>query len=386
MRKDDLNKVFLLGKTLFPICRSITGPGFNSSLRLLKNFNKSLKIKKIKSGTKVFDWKVPPEWSVKKAYVLDKKNKKIIDFKKNNLHLVNFSKPFQGFLKKGDLLKKIYTHSKNKKAIPYVTSYYKRDWGFCTSYLDKKKIDKDYDKSDLFKVVVDTKFKKKGYLRYGECIVKGISKKEILISTYLCHPSMANNELSGPMVSSLLLKHFSKKKNKYTLRFIIIPETIGSIVYLNKNLKKLKQNFLCGYNLSCVGDNRRYSIISTKYNNSLSDKYINKLLKKKKLKYKKYSFLERGSDERQFNSPNVELPMVTFCRSKFGNFKEYHTSLDNFELVKKNNIKESFDVIKNTIDFVMNSKIPVTTRLCEPFLQKYNLHENINLKRKGKKI
>ena len=108
MRKDDLNKVFLLGKTLFPICRSITGPGFNSSLRLLKNFNKSLKIKKIKSGTKVFDWKVPPEWSVKKAYVLDKKNKKIIDFKKNNLHLVNFSKPFQGFLKKGDLLKKIY--------------------------------------------------------------------------------------------------------------------------------------------------------------------------------------------------------------------------------------------------------------------------------------
>ena len=169
------------------------------------------------------------------------------------------------------------------------------------------------------------------------------------------------------------------------MRFIFIPETIGSIVYLSKNLKKLRRNFLCGYNLSCVGDGRAYSVISTKYNNTLSDKYINKSLKKMKISYKNYSFLERGSDERQFNSPNVDLPVVTFCRSKFGNFKEYHNSLDNFNLVTKKNIKDSFNVIKSTVDLIMRSKRPVTTKICEPFLQKYQLHESISLKRKGKK-
>ena len=150
-------------------------------------------------------------------------------------------------------------------------------------------------------------------------------------------------------------------------------------------MKKLKRNFLCGYNLSCVGDGRAYSVVSSKYDNSMSDKYIDRSLKKMKINYKKYSFLERGSDERQFNSPNIDLPVVTFCRSKFGSFKEYHNSLDNFKLVTKKNIKDSFKVMRSTIDLIMKSKRPVATKLCEPFLQKYQLHENINLKRKGKK-
>ena len=385
MISKDLNKIFIIGKKLFPICRSITGPGIYKSLKILKKFNGNIIIKKEKSGKKIFDWEIPPEWSIKDAFILDNKNKKIIDFKKNNLHVVNFSRPISAFLKKKQILNKIYSLPKIKNAIPYVTSYYKRDWGFCSTHDDKIKILKSYKDNDLFKIVIDSKLKKNGHLHYGECLLKGTSTKEILISTYLCHPSMANNELSGPMLSSLLLKHFSKKKNKYSMRFIFIPETIGSIVYLSKNLKKLRRNFLCGYNLSCVGDGRAYSVISTKYNNTLSDKYINKSLKKMKISYKNYSFLERGSDERQFNSPNVDLPVVTFCRSKFGNFKEYHNSLDNFNLVTKKNIKDSFNVIRSTVDLIMRSKRPVTTKLCEPFLQKYQLHESISLKRKGKK-
>ena len=385
MISKDLNKIFKLGQKLFPICRSITGPGIYNSLKILKEFNKDIIIKKERSGKKVFDWKIPPEWSIRDAFIIDNKNKKIIDFKKNNLHVVNFSKPISAFLKKKQILNKIYSLPKIKDAIPYVTSYYKRDWGFCTTYKDKIKILETYKDNDLFEVVIDSKLKKNGYLHYGECLLKGASSREILISTYLCHPSMANNELSGPMLSSLLLKYFSKKKNKYSLRFIFIPETIGSIVYLNKNLKRLKKKFLCGYNLSCVGDGRAYSVVSSKYDNTLGDKYINKSLKKLKIIYKKYSFLERGSDERQFNSPNIDLPVVTFCRSKFGSFKEYHNSLDNFKLVTKKNMKDSFKVMRSTIDLIMKSERPVATKFCEPFLQKYQLHESINLKRKGKK-
>ena len=212
MISKDLNKIFKIGKKLFPICRSITGPGIYNSLKILKEFNKDIIIKKERSGKKVFDWKIPPEWSIRDAFIVDNKNKKIIDFKKNNLHVVNFSKPISAFLKKKQILNKIYSLPKIKDAIPYVTSYYKRDWGFCTTYKDKIKILETYKDNDLFEVVIDSKLKKNGYLHYGECLLRGASSREILISTYLCHPSMANNELSGPMLSSLLLKYFSKKK------------------------------------------------------------------------------------------------------------------------------------------------------------------------------
>ena len=243
MLSKDLDKIFKIGKKLFPLCRSITGPGIFQSLKILKTFNQNITIKKVKSGKKAFDWKVPPEWHIQDAFIVDKYNKKIIDFKKNNLHVVNFSKPISIFLKKKKILEKIYSLPKIDNAIPYVTSYYKKDWGFCTTHKEKKRISKKYSDNDLFKIMIKTKFKNNGNLHYGEHLIKGISSKEILISTYLCHPSMANNELSGPMLSSLLLKHFSKKKNKYSLRFIFIPETIGSIVYINKNLKRLKKKF-----------------------------------------------------------------------------------------------------------------------------------------------
>ena len=382
LKKLDGLHMYDFAEKLFPINRSITGDGVRKTLELIKIELPNLKIKKIESGKKVFDWVVPEEWNVEEAHIVCPDGKKIVDFKKNNLHLVGYSEPVNKEIELDELQSHLHSLPKQPEAIPYVTSYYKKDWGFCTTHKEKKRISKKYSDNDLFKIMIKTKFKNNGNLHYGEHLIKGISSKEILISTYLCHPSMANNELSGPMLSSLLLKHFSKKKNKYSLRFIFIPETIGSIVYINKNLKRLKKNFLCGYNLTCVGDGRAYSVISSKYENSLGDKYINKSLNKLKIIHKKYSFLKRGSDERQFNSPNIDLPVVTFCRSKFGNFKEYHNSLDNFNLVTKKNLKDSFRVIKLTIDLIMNSERPISTKFCEPFLQKYKLHENINLKRK----
>jgi aminopeptidase-like protein len=259
---------------LFPLTRSLTGNGVKKTLNIIQKELPKLKIKKFKSGTKVFDWNIPEEWNVTDAYVIDKYNNKIIDFKKNNLHLVGYSIPIKKILQKKELFKNLHFLKNQPKAIPYVTSYYKRRWGFCISYNEYKILDKRYSFNDKFKVVINSNLNKKGNLNYGELILKGKSQKEILISTYICHPSMANNELSGPIVSMGLINFFKNKKLNKTLRFVFIPETIGSISYLNKNLKYLKENVIAGYNLSCIGDERQHSCMFSKYQNSPSDEAV----------------------------------------------------------------------------------------------------------------
>jgi aminopeptidase-like protein len=367
-------------KEMFDLCRSITGKGIKKSLNLIKKKFKKLSIYKIKSGSIVFDWKIPPEWDIKKAYILDKNKKKIIDFKNNNLHLVNYSIPINKILKRDELLKKIYSLQAQPNAIPYVTSYYKRDWGFCCDYNTKKRLLKDYKKDDFFKVVIESTHNQKGYLNYGEIYLPGKSKQEILISTYLCHPSMANNELSGPIVSMSLIKYFMEKKLNKSLRFIFIPETIGSIAWIAKNYNHIKNNIIGGYNLSCIGDEKSYSFVESKDKKSLFVRYLVKEYKRRKIKYKKYSFLKRGSDERQFNSPGIDLPIVTVSRTKFGEYKEYHTSLDNFDLVTNKGLLGGFKIVKSAIENILKLKIPKSRLLCEPHLSKYNLYNSINFK------
>lgn len=376
-----VKKYYQLAKfKLFKICRSITGNGITLSLKIIKNKLPDLKIKKIKCGTKVFDWRIPPEWNVYDAYVLDNKQKKIIDFKKNNLHLVNFSTPIQMRVKKKKLLKKIFTLKKQPQAIPYVTSYYKKNWGFCVSENYKKKVLDKYGDDTFFDIKIDTKFNYKGNLRYGEYFIKGRKNKEILISTYLCHPSMANNELSGPIVVMSLIDYFKNKKLNYGIRFVIIPETIGAISYISKNLNKLQNNVFCGFNITCVGDSRNYTFIKSKYENSPSDYSIEKILKSKKLKHIKQSFLNRGSDERQYNSVGVDLGITTFSRSKFHEFPEYHTSLDNFDFVSLKALNQSFNIMKESIELIQSKIYPRSRVLCEPFLTKRKLYPEINIK------
>jgi aminopeptidase-like protein len=378
-----MKKYYNLGKKkLFPICRSITGLGVRKTLKIIKNQFPKLKIKKIKSGTKVFDWKIPPEWNIKDAYILDKYNNKIIDFKKNNLHLVGYSIPIRKYLDKNELYKNLYFLKKQPEAIPYITSYYKKHWGFCLNYNQKKKLDKNYSKQDIFKVIINSKFNKKGFLNYGELVLKGSSSKEILISTYICHPSMANNELSGIIVSMGLINHFRKKKLSKTIRFLFIPETIGSIAYIYKNLKNMKKNIIGGYNLSCIGDDRKHSCMLSKYKNSPSDFALLNAYKKLKIKkYKIYSFLKRGSDERQYNSPGVDIPISSIFRSKYGTYPEYHTSLDNFNLVTLKGIKGGFQVAKTAINYLLSETIPKTQVLCEPHMSRYKLYPTLSIKK-----
>ena len=362
-----MKKFYNIGKnTLFPINRSLTGQGVIKTLKIIQKEFPKLKIKKIKSGTKVFDWNIPPEWNVKDAYVLDKNGFKIINFKQNNLHLVGYSIPVKKTISKKDFLENLHFLKKQPGAIPYITSYYKKRWGFCISYNKFKQFKKKYSPKDKFKVVVNSSFKNNGYLNYGELILKGKSKQEILISTYICHPSMANNELSGRIVSMGLIDYFKKKKLNKTLRFVFIPETIGSISYLSKNLSHLKNSVIGGYNLSCIGDDRQHSCMFSKYQNSPSDEAIIQAYKILKIKnYKIYSFLKRGSDERQYNSPGVDLPISSIFRTKYGEYPEYHTSLDNFNLVTLKGLTGGFKIAKKAIEILLENIYPKYKIICE---------------------
>ena len=382
-----VNKFYYLAKNkLFPICRSITGDGVRKTLREIKKKIPELKIFEVASGTKVFDWKIPPEWNVKDAYVKDYSGKKIINFKLNNLHLVGYSIPVNQIISKGQLMDHLHSLPNQPNAIPYITSYYKRYWGFCVSHKEKQFIKNHYKKNDNFKVVINSNFKKKGKLTYGEVILPGKSKQELFLSTYICHPSMANNELSGPIVSMSLINFFKKKKLKKTLRFIFIPETIGSITYLKKKLDYLKANVIGGYNLSCLGDNRAYSFMPSKFENSLSDIAAKKAFKKLNLKYKKYSFLDRGSDERQYNSPGIDLPIASIFRTMYGKFPEYHTSLDNFDLVNIKGLSGGFKILKTAITILLNLIVPKVKILCEPQMGKRNLYPHLSLKKNNHQI
>jgi aminopeptidase-like protein len=375
-----IKKYYKIGKNiLFPFCRSITGYGTKQTLKIIKNEFPRLKIHKVRSGTKVFDWKIPPEWNIFDAYVLDKDNKKIIDFKKNNLHIVSYSTPIKKKIIKKELLNRIHSIPSMPNAIPYVTSYYKKYWGFCDTNNIKKKINKKYKDTDRFLVKINSKFNYNGNLEYGEYTIKGKSNDEILISTYICHPSMANNELSGIIISMSLINYFKKFKNlKKTLKFLFIPETIGSITYLSKNLNYLKKNLIGGYNLSCIGDNRMHSCMFTKYGNSASDLSLMEAYKKLKIKYKIHSFLERGSDERQYNSPGIDLPIASIFRTKYGEYPEYHTSLDNFDVLTKKGLQGGFLVSKTAIKILLEKIVPRNKILCEPNMGKRKLYPTLS--------
>jgi len=383
-----IKKYYNIAKTkLYPIARSLTGSGVRKTLNIIQKELPKLKIKKFKSGTKVFDWNIPEEWNVTDAYVIDKYNNRIIDFKTNNLHLVGYSIPIKKNITKKELFKNLYFLKNQPKAIPYITSYYKRRWGFCISYNEYKILDKRYSLNDKFKVVINSNLNKKGNLNYGELILKGKSKKEILISTYICHPSMANNELSGPIVSMGLINYFKNKKLNKTLRFVFIPETIGSISYLSKNLKYLKENVIGGYNLSCIGDERQHSCMFSKYQNSPSDEAVIEAYKLLKIKnYKVYPFLKRGSDERQYNSPGIDLKISSIFRTKYGEYPEYHTSLDNFNLVTLKGCVGGFNVARKSIEILLERIYPKCKIMCEPQMGKRGLYPTLSTKNENKLI
>ena len=363
-------------KSIWVFNRSITGDGVRQTLNEIKKIIPKLEIYEVPSGTKVFDWVVPLEWKVKEAFIIDPNGKKICDFKKNNLHLVGYSHPVNKWMTLDELQLNLHSLPDQPIAIPYVTSYYNHNWGFCISHNERENL-----KNGLYHVVIDSELFH-GSLSYGELIIKGKSKKEVFISTYICHPSMANNELSGPVISSHIAKKISLMKDiKYTYRFVFIPETIGSITYLSKNLKKLKKNVFAGFNLTCIGDERNYSYLPSRDGNTISDLVVKHVLFHTDKKYKTFNWSERGSDERQYCSPGVDLPVASIMRTKYGEYPEYHTSLDDLEkVVTPKGLYGSFLVVEKCIQILEKDCYPKVKVLCEPQLGKRGLYPTLSAK------
>ena len=361
---------------LFPINRSLSGDGVRETLNYIKNIVPEMNIIEVPSGTKCFDWTVPKEWNCDDGYIIDPDGNKICDFKNNNLHVVGYSTPIDKEIEYEELIEHLYHIEDQPTAIPYITSYYSERWGFCLSSNKFKKL-----KKGTYKVKINSELKD-GNLTYGEIKIKGESEKEIFLSTYVCHPSMANNELSGPVVTTALVNFVKSIKNrKYSYRIVFIPETIGSITYISRNIDEMKKNIIAGFNISCIGDDRSYSYLSTRYGNTLSDKVSKHILKN--IDYVEYSFLDRGSDERQYCSPGVDLPIATICRTKYGAYPEYHTSLDDLTVISPNGLYGGYDKLKKAIELLENNNYYKVNVLCEPQLGKRGLYPTISTKTSG---
>ena len=360
---------------MFPICRSITGNGVRQTLDILQQVYPNMQRYEVSSGTTVFDWTVPREWNIRDAWIKNSKGEKIVEFKESNLHVVGYSLPVDRRVSLDELKQIIYTQPEQPDAIPYVTSYYKERYGFCMSENQKNSLPED-----TYHIYIDSELKE-GSLTYGEILIPGETEQEVFLSTYVCHPSMANNELSGPAVAVYLAKWlYNLSKRKYSYRIIFIPETIGSITYLSRNIDVLKKHVIAGFNISCVGDDRTFSYVASRYGNTLADKAAKNALHFYYPEYKSYSFLQRGSDERQYNAPGIDLPVCAICRSKYGEYPEYHTSKDDLGLISPTGLQGAYEVyqrIIQTLEYNANYQVQC---LCEPQLGKRGLYPTVSQK------
>ena len=370
------HEMHALAARLFPICRSITGDGVRETLKILGEYIPWL-IHEVPSGTKVFDWTVRQEWYVRSAYVEDEQGNRIIDFSRHNLHVVGYSTPVDVWLTRGELEKHLHSLPEQPDAIPYVTSYYAPRWGFCLAHHDRVRL-----KEGRYHAVIDSDLKD-GSLTYAEWVLPGRVQEEVFLSSYVCHPSLANNELSGPVATTFLARWLASTPRKYTYRIILIPETIGSLTYLSRNLEVLRNKVIAGFNVSCVGDNRAYGYVASPYGDTLADRVIHSVLSDSHSGFQTYSFLDRGSDERQYCSPQAALPMVCVVRSKFGEYPEYHTSLDDLNVVTPAGLQGGYEVLRDCVDLLeRNAKYRVAC-VGEPQLGKRGLYPTLSTKESG---
>ena len=362
-------KMYQLAEELFPICRSITGEGIRYTLNRLKKEVPQIVLHEIPTGTKVFDWVVPKEWEISEAYIEDMKGNRIVDFQKNNLHVVGYSIPIDAIVSGDELQAHLYSLPEHPDWIPYVTSYYKERWGFCVTENSRKKLT-----DNQYHVVIKSKLFD-GSLTYAELLIPGQVSDEIFFSTYACHPSMANNELSGPVVQIELAKWLlAQKERKYSYRLIWIPETIGSITYLSRHLEEMKKKVIAGYVLTCVGDERAVSYVGSRKENTLADVAAKNILHFMAPDYKYYNFLHRGSDERQYNAPGVDLPVCSICCSKYHEYPEYHTSADDMTLITPKGLERAYGIYKAVIEAIEHNAKYKINCYCEPQLGSRGLY------------
>lgn len=355
---------------LWPICRSLTGSGVRDTLDILGELV-PMERHRVASGSKVFDWEVPQEWNIRAAYLVNPNGERIADFAVNNLHVWSYSTPVAGEFTYDELAPHIRTLPQQPSAIPYVTTYYHRTWGFCLDHNTWQK----QPREGKYKVMIDSDLSD-GFLDYGEAVLPGSSDREVLFSTYVCHPSMANNELSGPLVQAFLYRLIAGMANRrYTYRFVFAPETIGIVAYLDRVGQHLKAHLDAGYVVTCVGDRGDLTYKRSKRDSSLADRVAEHVLRYGGKPHRVIPFAVGGSDERQYCSPGFNLPVGSLMRTPYQQYPEYHTSLDDRTFISFSHLIDSIETYYSMVQVLeLNGKYRNTVAYGEPQLGKRGLY------------
>lgn len=357
-------------RELFPVPRSITGDGVRATLSRLQRVT-SFSVGEIPSGTVCYDWTVPDEWHVRSAFIRDLQGNTIVDFADNNVHLVGYSVPTDRIMSFDELKPHLHTIPEMPDAIPYRTSYYAKDWGFCLSHSEFQRM----DRSGRYQVRIDADLQP-GSLTYGESLLPGESTREILISTYCCHPSLANDNLSGIILWTLLLRYLKQIPLRHSYRFVIVPETIGAIAYLAANAEAMKL-IRCGFVVTTVGGPGSFGYKKTFLGTHELDLLVELAFREQELEFVSYPFSVNGSDERQYSSPYFRIPVGTICKDKYYEYKEYHTSLDNLDFISAENLCRTLRLYLRAIgNLERNLTFRSLHPWCEPMLGKRGLIAN----------
>ena len=355
--------------SLFPICRSITGDGIRQTLAMIRD-RIPLEIQEVPSGTSVFDWTVPKEWNIRDAYIKAPDGRRIVDFQRSNLHVVNYSTPIHLTLPLEELKTHLFSIPEHPEWIPYRTSYYKEDWGFCLSHHEMLEL-----QEGEYEVCIDSTLAD-GHLSYGEYYLPGRTSDEVLISCHTCHPSLANDNLSGITVATALAQHLSGRSLRYSYRFLFIPGTIGAITWLAQN-RPLSERIRHGLVLTCLGDAGGFHYKKSRRDTADIDRIVACILRDSGEPFEILNFSPYGYDERQYCSPGFNLPVGCLMRSVWGSFPEYHSSADDLSFIRPDSLAKSLRVGVAVIDALEQNRRYISQNpFCEPQLGRRNLYRS----------
>jgi aminopeptidase-like protein len=370
IREDVGEEIYALAAELYPICRSITGNGVRETLGVLAA-HIDLEVHEVPTGTAVFDWTIPREWNIRDAYIKNARGEKIVDFARSNLHVMSYSVPVRSMVSLAELKRHVHTLPEQPDLVPYRTSYYSDNWGFCMAHRQLESL-----QEETYEVVIDSSLEN-GFLTYGEHFHKGETEDEILLSAHICHPSLANDNCSGLAVLTHLAKSMVGSRTRYSYRFLFAPGTIGAIAWLSGNRDKIN-SIKHGLIVSMVGDGGGPTYKKSRRGNAQIDRVVTHVLRHSGLTPVILDFSPYGYDERKYCSPGFNLPVGLFQRSMYGTIPQYHTSADNLDFIGAKHLNLSYWLIAMTLEVLENDAVCLNTvPYCEPQLGKHGLYHAV---------